>query len=218
MNEIEQKLDRLDEFYCQKDSIEAKKRALLDEVKIPAEVLEVQRKANEEAQAFASKQQKAAEAVRAECAAKLAEITIPAEVKEVIEKIDRERALVTAYQQAKEAELREAADLKRAELFAQSQEQTAQVYADIEARKREISEEFAGKEQDAAANIAKLEAEIKADVKAAGQSVNGKHFHAVYNKGRITWNTDKMEAWIIDHPFLKEARKEGDPSVSIRKI
>jgi len=67
-------------------------------------------------------------------------------------------------------------------------------------------------------NIKKLEAEIKAEVKTGGTSVKGKYFHAVYVKGRVTWNTDKMDAWLVDHPFLKEARKEGDPSITLRRI
>jgi carboxylesterase type B len=218
MQDIQQKLDMLDEFYCQKDSIENEKRALLDEVKIPAEVLAVQQKANEEAQAYASKQRKAAEQVRAECAAKLAEIKVPDEVREILARIDHERGLVLSYQRDKESEIEQDVEQKRTALFNKAQFDTAKVYAEIEARKKEIAAEFAGKEQAAAENIAKLEAEIKAEVKAFGKSVKGKHFHAVYNKGRITWNTDKMEAWIVDHPFLKDARKEGEPSISIRRI
>jgi carboxylesterase type B len=218
MIDIQQKLDMLDEFYCQKDSIENEKRALLDEVKIPAEVLAVQQKANEEAQAYASKQRKSAEQVRAECAAKLAEIKVPDEVREILARIDHERGLVMSYQREKESEIEQDVEQKRTALFNKAQFDTAKVYAEIEARKKEIAAEFAGKEQAAAENIAKLEAEIKAEVKAFGKSVKGNHFHAVYNKGRITWNTDKMEAWIVDHPFLKDARKEGEPSISIRRI
>jgi len=258
MKEIESKLDQLAEFYSQKDSIEAQKRALMDENKVPAEVLAVNQRANEEAQAFASAQNKKAEAIRAECAAKLKEIVIPDEVKAVIEKIDSERRLVMAYQEAKEREIMQAAEQKRAELFAQSQAQTAQVYADIEQRKREIAEEFAGKEQDAAANIAKLESEIKDDVKkraakkleedldADDLSVKSALYHAVYSRGRITWEAKRLDklpkklaeataeidsfvamteelsslrkrisdiAWI-----LSDARKEGEPSVALRKI
>ena len=38
MTIITEKLDQLAEFHFQKDSIEAQKRALLDEVKVPQEV------------------------------------------------------------------------------------------------------------------------------------------------------------------------------------
>ena len=34
----------------------------------------------------------------------------------------------------------------------------------------------------------------------------------------ITWNTDMMEGWRETFPFLEKARKEGDPSVSLRRI
>ena len=99
----------------------------------------------------------------------------------------------------------------------QIEQQTRDVYATITQRKNDIEIEFRGKAEDVEANIKKLEAEIKADVKATGASVKGKFFHAVYVKGRVTWNTDKMDAWVIDHPFLKEARKEGEPSITLRK-
>jgi len=218
METIEQKLDRLDEYQCQRDSIAAKKRALLDEVKVPAEVLEVQTRANDTAQKYAAVQQRKIDELRAECAAKLAEIEIPPEVAEVLKQIDHQRGMVRVYQEQQEKSLREAIETKRAECFEQAKRETQAVYDTIAARKAEIEAEFAGKEADAAANIAALEAEIKAEVKAGGKTIKGKHYQAVYVKGRITWNTDKMEAWIVDHPFLRDARKEGEPSVTLRRI
>jgi len=41
METIEQKLDALAEYHSQKDSIDAQKKTLLDDVKVPAEVLQV---------------------------------------------------------------------------------------------------------------------------------------------------------------------------------
>ena len=67
-------------------------------------------------------------------------------------------------------------------------------------------------------NIDALEKQIKDAVKALKKSVKGDFFHAVYVSGRITWNTDKMEAWRVDHPWLNDARKEGEPSITLRKI
>jgi hypothetical protein len=214
----EQKLDTLAEYHSQKDSLEAKKRALLDEIKVPAEVLEVQRLANEESQKFSAAQYKKVEALRDECAAKLAEIVIPEDVRKIIDEIDHQRGLVQLYQNEKERELMAAAEQKRTELFNKSQYETAKVYADLAQRKADIEAEFANDAASVDANIKALEAEIKNDVKNGKKSVKGKYFQAVYVSGRITWNTDKMEAWIVDHPFLRDARKEGEPSVTLRKV
>ena len=217
MNDIINKLNKLDEFDCQKDSIEHAKREMLNEIKVPAEMIEVQNRANDLAQKYAASQQRKIDQLRAECAAKLAEIQIPPEVAEILKQIDHQRGMVRVFQEAQERDILKAIEEKRAELFEQAKRETEQVYKDLATRKAEIEAEFAGKIQDADANIEKLEAEIREMTKAEGRTVKGDYFTAVYNKGRITWNTDKMEAWIIDHPFLREARKEGEPSISIRR-
>lgn len=216
--QIKEMLDRLAEFYAQKDSIEANKRAMLDEVKIPAEVERVVHDGMARMQAVDYEFPAKVKNISDEAAAQLAEVQVPEEIKAMLEEIDRHRALIRAWQAGKEAEIREAIQVRKQAIQAETEAQTKAVYDEVARRKQEIAEEFAGKERAAAENIAKLEAEIKAATKAAGQSIKGKFFHAVYVKGRITWNTDKMEAWIVDHPFLKDARKEGDPSVSLRKI
>jgi len=64
----------------------------------------------------------------------------------------------------------------------------------------------------------KLEVEIKADVVANGASVKASHLHAVYSKGRVTWDGKKLDGMMSLIPQLMDARKEGDPSVTIRKV
>jgi hypothetical protein len=66
--------------------------------------------------------------------------------------------------------------------------------------------------------IAKYTAEIEAEILAAGESVKGAYLHAVYTRGRTTWDTKMIEAYSQDHPEVLRARKEGKPSVSIRKV
>jgi hypothetical protein len=216
--QIKEKLDRLAEFYSQKDSIEASKRAMLDEVKIPAEVERTVKDGMQRMQAVDAEYPARAKNIADGAAEQLAEVQIPDEIRAMLDEIDRHRDLIRAWQSSEEARIREEIQARKAEIQAEVEAETRAVYDEVARRKAEIAEEFAGKERAAAENIAKLEAEIKEDVKATGQSVKGSFFHAVYVKGRITWNTDKMEAWIIDHPFLMEARKEGAPSVTLRKV
>jgi hypothetical protein len=256
--QIKEKLDRLAEFYAQKDSIEANKRAMLDEVKIPAEVERVMRDGMQRMQALDSEFPVKAKSIHEEVTAKLAEIEVPEEVKALLAEIDRQRALVYSWQSGKEAEIRESIHARKAAIQAETEAETRAVYDDVYQRKQEIADEFADKEKVAAENIAKLEAEIRADViaraakkleedlEADDLSVKNGLFHAVYSRGRITWDAKRLDklprrladatveldsfvamteelaslrkrisdiAWV-----LSEARKEGDPSVALRKL
>lgn len=255
--EITQKLEKLTEYHAQRDMIEFQKRALMDEIKVPAEVLEVQNRANDAAQKYAAAQQRKIDELRSECSKKLAEIEIPAEVAEALKLIDHQRGMVRVYQEQQEKFMRDAIEAKRAELFEASKRETEQVYADLATRKAEIEAEFAGKERDADLNIAALEKEIKADIiaraaekiaadiEADDLSVKGGLYHAVYVRGRVTWKAEKLDkvikklaeitraidAFVANDQLggirkavsdaaliMMEARKEGDPSVSLRKI
>ena len=64
----------------------------------------------------------------------------------------------------------------------------------------------------------KLESEIKVAVIANGASVKATHLHAVYTKGRITWDGKKLDGMMSLIPQLADARNVGDPSVTIRKV
>lgn len=88
--------------------------------------------------------------------------------------------------------------------------------AEIKARMAEIEVEFAGKTEAVNENIAALEAEIKQAVIAHRASVKGSVFHAVFAKGRVSWDAKSLDGYAIAHPELLSFRKEGDPSVSIR--
>ena len=63
-----------------------------------------------------------------------------------------------------------------------------------------------------------LEADIKADVLKAGASVKGAHLQAVWSKPRVSWDTKALDGYSAAHPELLTFRKEGDPSISIRKV
>ena len=87
---------------------------------------------------------------------------------------------------------------------------------EIKQRMADIEAEFAGKTETVNENIAALEAEIKQAVINHGASVKGSFFHAVFAKGRVSWDTKSLDGYAAAHPELIAFRKEGDPSVSIR--
>jgi hypothetical protein len=89
--------------------------------------------------------------------------------------------------------------------------------ADVRSRLDDIEAEFAQKVQAAAATIETLEAEIKAETLAHGESVRAAGYQAVWTKGRQTWDSKGLSTYGEAHPEILQFRKEGDPSVSIRR-
>ena len=229
---IEQKLDQLAEFYSQKDALELRKRELLNEIQVPAEIEQIVKNGMARQAEMEANTRKAVDAQNEKLDQEIAAIVIPEELKAALAEIERQRnelmqkfdsvnvqrQTIALKKRENETAAMEALAIRKRALLEEVEAQTRNVYDEINRRKDEIEFEFNGKANDADANIKKLEAEIKAEVKAEGKSVKGKYFHAVYVKGRVTWNTDKMDAWVIDHPFLKEARKEGEPSITLRRI
>ena len=63
-----------------------------------------------------------------------------------------------------------------------------------------------------------LSAQIKEAVIREEKSVKGEHYHAVYVRGRVSWNSDMLDGMIVAFPALEKARKVGAPSVTIRRI
>lgn len=88
---------------------------------------------------------------------------------------------------------------------------------EAKARLAEIEAEFENKDEAADANIATLEATIKAEVLAGAESVKGAHYQAVWNKGRQSWDDKGLTAYAESHPEVMQFRKQGEPSVTIRK-
>ena len=89
---------------------------------------------------------------------------------------------------------------------------------EIRARLDEIEAEFAPQFEAVDANTTALEAEIKADVIQAGATVKAAHLQAVFTKGRVSWDTKALDGYAAAHPEIAPFRKEGAPSVSIRKV
>ena len=90
--------------------------------------------------------------------------------------------------------------------------------AEIKAKIAEIKAEFEPRLEAIDTVTAGLEAEIKTDVITAGATIKSEHLQAVYTKGRITWDTKALDGYAAAHPEIQPFRKEGSPSVSIRKV
>jgi hypothetical protein len=89
---------------------------------------------------------------------------------------------------------------------------------EIKARLDEIEAEFTQKAETAQASIEALEGQIKADTLSHGETVRGAAFQAVWTKGRTSWDSKGLAGYADSHPELLQFRKEGEPSVTIRKM
>jgi phage host-nuclease inhibitor protein Gam len=108
---------------------------------------------------------------------------------------------------------------RRDALALQKQELIDTVYtAEIRAKVAEIEAEFTGKGAAVSENIAALEEAVRAETLKAGATVKGSHLMAVWVKGRVSWDSKKLDGMMIVLPQLAAARKEGEPSVTLRKI
>jgi hypothetical protein len=87
----------------------------------------------------------------------------------------------------------------------------------VKARLAEIEVEFSQKHEAANANIEALETSIKSETLALGESVRGSAFQAVWNKGRVSWDSKGLSTYADSHPEILAFRKEGEPSVTIRR-
>lgn len=90
---------------------------------------------------------------------------------------------------------------------------TPEILAQVE----EIRKKWADTTESMTAEIAELEADIKADVLSCGETVKGARLMAVWNKGRVTWDGKKLDGMRALIPQLDTARKVADPTVTIRE-
>ena len=87
---------------------------------------------------------------------------------------------------------------------------------EIKAKLAEIEVEFGDKAQAVVENMATLEAEIKVDVLATGETVRGTNLMAVWSRGRVSWDDRGLQGYMKSHPEIADFRKQSDPSISIR--
>jgi phage host-nuclease inhibitor protein Gam len=89
---------------------------------------------------------------------------------------------------------------------------------EVQAKLADIEAEYAPKIQQCEELIARLEEQAKQTVLDEGATAKGGALQAVFMKGRVSWDSKKLDGMMIILPQLKEARKEGAPTVTIRKI
>ena len=81
---------------------------------------------------------------------------------------------------------------------------------------RDINIEFDAKLETVNEKIAELESSIKERTLELGESVKTQHISATYISGRVTWDTKRLDGFLVAHPELVAFRKEGEPSVQIK--
>ena len=99
------------------------------------------------------------------------------------------------------------------------QEEIDQVItAEVKAKLAEIDAKYLGESSDLQTKIAELDGYIRKAVLELGTSIKGTRLHAVWNKGRVTWNTKALDGYAAGHPEIAQFRTEGEPSISIRPV
>lgn len=63
-----------------------------------------------------------------------------------------------------------------------------------------------------------LENEVKAYILCTQNTVKGSHLMAVWNKGRVSWDSKLLAGYSIAHPDILAAKKVGEPTVTFRVV
>lgn len=101
----------------------------------------------------------------------------------------------------------------------QRQEQIgATIPVEVALKVQEIENEFGQRIEMVTTEIVTLKKEVTEAILRAGTSCRGIHYLATWNKGRVTWDGKKLEGMMSIIPAIKDARKEGEPTVSFRKL
>jgi hypothetical protein len=113
------------------------------------------------------------------------------------------------------AELVEAKRLATA-IHAEYEQRRESVMEQIRAQLEALDAEFSDRLRAADEEVGRLEGEVKEAVRELGESVKQEGIHAIYMRGRVTWDTPGLTRYAETHPEVQEFRRIGAPSVSIR--
>lgn len=94
----------------------------------------------------------------------------------------------------------------------------AEIMKAVEAQLDDLAAEFEPLIKSAEERAADLEVEIKRDVLTQGASIKGRRLYAVFSRGRVSWDTEALDAYALAHPEVGEFRRQGEPSVSLRVV
>lgn len=114
--------------------------------------------------------------------------------------------------------LEQLAEAKRyaAEIHVEYENRRAAVMEQVRAQLEALDAEFGEMLCEADEEVVRLEGEVKEAVRTVGESVKHEGIHAVYVRGRVTWDSRGLSRYAEIHPELLEFRRVGNPSVSIR--
>jgi uncharacterized protein YifE (UPF0438 family) len=110
------------------------------------------------------------------------------------------------------------AQARRSEAAVQAeyQQRHAAVMEQVRSQLEALDTEFSERLRAANEEVGRLEADVKKVVLQLGQSVKHEGIHAVYARGRVSWDTRGLDGYAETHPEVQEFRKVGAPSVSVR--
>jgi hypothetical protein len=66
--------------------------------------------------------------------------------------------------------------------------------------------------------IERVEGTVRLGTLMRGATVRGRNLQAVWSRGRVSWDDKFLSGFAVAHPEVLPARKQGDPSVSIREL
>lgn len=218
--EISEMLDTLAEYQAQKDLLDMDKQALIDAVKIPAEVQAIHDEGEKRQCEIRALYSQAVTDFDELQRAELSEVVVPPEIKAAYDAIEAKRNAIIAETNQRKSQAWMIAQNRENEIADEFNSKVSKVYDQVAMRKSEIIAEFGDKASAVVDNIAKLTAEIKDAVKTEGKTVRGKVYMAVWVKGRDGgWDTKQLQGYALAHPEILTAKnKDGEPSITIRKI
>jgi hypothetical protein len=223
--QIAELLDQLAETQSAADAVALKRDHLLQEVRIPPEIADAQKRASAAVQAIQAEVSQQLDALNFEMEAELKRVIVPSEIAEAYQKIeDQRREIRQRYEQSKQI-VQHSADTRKLKAVEQSAEAIAQATRLVEQRQADIRAEFAGPIEAAKQKADALTTAIKARTATYGKSVKGKYFHAVFLPGKVTWKTEVLDK-MIENPktapevrsVLEVARNVGKSSSRIDPI
>ena len=109
-------------------------------------------------------------------------------------------------------EARARADYLRKEKEAERERVLDRVRAELDA----VDARYAGELGEAERELEEAEAAVRAEVLLAGKSVKFGPLHAVYVRGRVSWDNDGLARLAEQTPAILAYRKVGAPSVQLR--
>ena len=110
------------------------------------------------------------------------------------------------------------AHLKREVLELKKQDAMNNVITDeIKQQLKDIEAEFAPDFEQVDNYIKDLEAQVKEMGVQYGGSVDSEFMKAVFNKGRSSWDSKKLEGMALVYPAILECQKTGSPYISLKK-